>query len=335
MIGGTMRGVTAGSSTRRLRHRRPEQLPPARERAKATRPNLQRTDRRPRRPATSKVGRPGANIGTNPRKASARKSSPDPKAAEAIPGQRIDAPRHFQGAGRRGSESRRRTRGRGRGRRTSGKGDEEAAKALEKTPGRTQPTGRGRRAAPGGSAEYANALRTSAKRSASGSPRSARPRSRHRSRSSRRTPEPEGRDQPPAGGGGASHRLASEQREVEQQPRYMGQTPLSRRRPRGPGAEATPREKRHRSAETRAAETRNQVLRLSSDPSRSSPPSSRRSTSQAAGAIAQAQANQLGRRSNADLLAGTVEAQQAMPGGRQRATATGKPTWSASRPPSN
>ncbi|XAO36623.1 tail length tape measure protein [Pseudomonas phage PC1] len=109
-------------------------------------------------------------------------------------------------------------------------------------------------------------------------------------------------------------RLTSEQREVEQQLRYIEQDLRYQGIILGEQELKQLREKLTLiQAETRAAETRNQVLQAILGPQKEF-------TAQltainellAAGAITQAQANQFLVESNADLLAGTVEAQQAM-----------------------
>lgn len=109
-------------------------------------------------------------------------------------------------------------------------------------------------------------------------------------------------------------RLTSEQREVEQQLRYIEQDLRYQGIILGEQELKQLREKLTLiQAETRAAETRNQVLQAILGPQQEF-------TAQltainellAAGAITQAQANQFLVESNADLLAGTVEAQQAM-----------------------
>lgn len=109
-------------------------------------------------------------------------------------------------------------------------------------------------------------------------------------------------------------RLTSEQREVEQQLRYIEQDLRYQGIILGDQELKQLREKLTLiQAETRAAETRNQVLQAILGPQQEF-------TAQltainellAAGAITQAQANQFLVESNSDLLAGTVEAQQAM-----------------------
>lgn len=108
--------------------------------------------------------------------------------------------------------------------------------------------------------------------------------------------------------------LTSEQREVEQQLRYIEQDLRYQGIILGDQELKQLREKLTLiQAETRAAETRNQVLQAILGPQQEF-------TAQltainellAAGAITQAQANQFLVESNADLLAGTVEAHQAM-----------------------
>ena len=206
--------------------------------------------------------------------------------------------------------------GGGGGRRTSGKGDEEAAKALKKLQDELNQLVGSYDRVWAAQQEYANALALLDKAERAGlitAERKAQVLSLIEEQL-KDALDPMGAINRQLEEERELLRLTSEQREVEQQLRYIEQDLRYQGIILGDQELKQLREKLTLiQAETRAAETRNQVLQAILGPQQEF-------TAQltainellAAGAITQAQANQFLVESNADLLAGTVEAQQAM-----------------------